>query len=110
METNSVFFIHPTAEIVYQRKSTENKFERLRTRLTIAYRASDSNDSVEYAVAFTAPTDNFNRKTGRNIASARLRGIPVSVKVSQDEDLFDTIVKSLKTRLPCRWVNAEFTL
>lgn len=56
-----------------RRPNAERTLPLSRGGLTIAYQEDEATNKIKFAVAECSDKDNFSRKTGRNIASARLR-------------------------------------
>lgn len=78
------------------------------TRVTFAVQQTED-CTYEYAAAWTAPTDNFAKKTGRQIASARLsNGSPahvhsVTTGAEDYHSVFAAVMADAMAHGPSRW-------
>ena len=108
-----MLFCHATVTFLYDNGNTNLLSSTLdvaeqTTRVTFAVEQVDD-ETYKYAAAWTAPCDNFARKTGRQIASARLsNGSPnhVYTVVTGAEDyhsVFETIMTDAADKGPSRW-------
>jgi hypothetical protein len=102
-----MIFSHALVTFFYEdNHGNTSPFERT-SRVTFAA-VSNDDGTYDYAAAWTAPMDNFARKTGRTIASARLKqGSPShvrTVEASGDHGtVFTAIFADAMGAGPCRW-------
>lgn len=96
-----MLFCHAICTFLY-------KAEKITSRVTFAVEQIDD-QTYNYAAAWTAPCDQFAKKTGRQIASARLlNGSPnhvhsVTTGAEDYQSVFETVMGDAMSKAPCRW-------
>lgn len=96
-------FAHPRADVLY---TSTKGLVNVKTRATIAFQTNG--DSIEYAVAFCSPKDNFSRTIGRSIAEGRLKKNPIKITPLNLEDPLKSVLGDVTANhLPTYWASAN---
>ena len=84
------------------------------TRVTFAVEQTDD-QTYSYAAAWTAPMDNFAKKTGRRTASARLSNDSpshvhaITTGAEDYHSIFEAVMADAMDKGPCRWTILDIT-